>query len=260
MKNKIILPLIAAAVALSSCQKVIEIDLNSSDPKIVIEGNISDQPGPHTVTITRSVNFSQTNSFPAVSGATVVLSDNLGNSETLTETSPGVYQSSVLQGVPGRTYFLNVTAEGKTYSAESTMPQLITLDSLVVESASGFGGGTVYIIPQWQDPGGQGNYYRCIEYVNNERIAGSFLFDDAFADGLVNGQPLLDFVTVLESGDTVDVDMQCIDKATYLYFYSMLQTTNGQTAAPANPVTNLSNGALGYFSAHAMTRKRVVIP
>jgi hypothetical protein len=27
---------------------------------------------------------------------------------------------------------------------------------------------------------------------------------------------------------------------------------NFQTATPANPITNLSNGALGYFSAHTV--------
>lgn len=260
MKKYIFFSAIASALIFSSCQKVIDIDLNSKDPQIVIEANLSDQPGPYTVLITQSVNFSDDNSFPGVSGAAVVISDNLGNTENLAEISPGVYQTSTTQGVAGRTYYLSVTANGKTYTAESTMPSLITLDSLVVESGSSFGGTAYYIIPQWQDPLGTGNYYRCIEYVNHVRVAGSFLYDDAFSDGLVNGQPLLDFTTELEPGDTVDVDFQCIDKATYLYFYSMSQTANNQTAAPANPVSNLSNGALGYFSAHTVRRKTAVIP
>lgn len=260
MKKYILFSAIASIVLLASCQKVIEIDLNSKDPQIVIEGNLSDQAGPYTVTVTQSVNFSDDNTFPAVSGAVVVIADNLGNSENLTETSPGVYQTSTLQGVAGRTYTLTVTANGKTYTAASTIPSLVTLDSLIVESGSSFGGAAYYIIPQWQDPLGTGNYYRCIEYVNHERVAGSFLFDDAFSDGLINGQPLLDFVTELNPGDTVDVDFQCIDKATYMYFFSMSQTANNQTAAPANPVTNISNGALGYFNAHTLMRRTVVIP
>ena len=254
---KKVISILALATVFSSCQEVIEIELNSKDAAIVIEGNITDQAGPYTVLISKSVNFSDPNVFPGVSGAFVVISDNAGNADTLVETSAGVYAASTIPGVPGRTYTIRVVAEGKTYTAQSTMPNAITLDSLVVEESGGFGG--AYIIPQWQDPVGIGNRYRCIEYVNNERV-GAFLYDDAFSDGLVNGQPLLNFETELETGDTVRVEFQCIDAANYLYFYSMDQTANNQTAAPANPESNFDNGALGYFNAHTVSIRSVIIP
>lgn len=250
---------IIALFAFASCQEVIEIELKDSEPMIVIEANITDQSGPYTVTITKSVSFSSENNFPAVSGATVLIEDDAGNSESLTETTPGVYVTAAFQGVPGRSYTLTVVAEGKTYTAKSDMPQAITLDSLQVVEGSGFGADTLYyIIPQWQDPQGTGNYYRCIEYQNGERV-GAFLYDDAFSDGLVNGQPLLNFETEFAAGDTVTVDFQCIDRATFLYFYSMEQTANNQTAAPANPVSNWNNGALGYFSAHTLRTRFTVL-
>ena len=78
-----ILSALLPLMAVQSCQKVIDIDLNSAAPQIVIEGSISDQPGPYTVKITKTVNFSETNIFPAVSGAAVTVSDDAGNSETL---------------------------------------------------------------------------------------------------------------------------------------------------------------------------------
>jgi hypothetical protein len=34
---------------------------------------------------------------------------------------------------------------------------------------------------------------------------------------------------------------------------------NFQTASPANPVSNFDNGALGYFSAHTVSRVKLVI-
>lgn len=254
---KKIFSLFAIAAVFASCQEVIDIELNSRDAAIVIEANITDQAGPYTVLISKSVNFSDPNVFPGVSGAFVVISDDAGNIDTLVETAGGVYIASNIQGVSGRTYTLRVVAEGKTYTAHSTMQPAITLDSLVVETNGGFGG--PYIIPQWQDPAGQGNRYRCIEYVNSERV-GAFLYDDAFSDGLVNGRPLLNFTTELETGDTVLVELHCIDAANYLYFFSMEQTANNNTAAPANPESNFDNGALGYFNAHTVSVKTVVIP
>lgn len=253
------IPLFVFAVAFSvSCQQVIDIELNDQDAALVIEANISDQPGPYMVTLSESVNFSDPNVFPGISGAFVTIADDAGNMDTLIESSAGIYFTNSFQGVAGRTYTVRVVADGKTYTANSYMPLPVTLDSLVVESSGGFGGSQFYIIPEWQDPLGTGNRYRCIEYVNGERV-GAFLYDDAFSDGLVNGQPLLNFETELNSGDTVRVEMQCIDPDVYLYFYSMEQTANNATAAPANPESNFDNDALGYFNAHSVSVKTVVI-
>lgn len=259
MKKIIAISILSAALFGTSCQQVIDIELNDKDAAIVIEATITDQPGPYTVLLTKTVNFSDPNTFPGVSGAFVMIYDNAGNSDTLTETSAGVYVTSSILGVAGRTYTIVVTSEAKTYTAQSTMPQVVTLDSLVLVESGGFGGSPYYIIPQWQDPLGTGNYYRNIEFVNNERV-GAFLYDDAFADGLVNGQPLLNFETELAPGDTIRVEFACIDAATYLYYYSMEQTANNNTAAPANPESNFDNDALGYFSAQTFSVKTVVIP
>jgi hypothetical protein len=66
-----------------SCEEVINVDLNSADPKIVIEGTITDQPGPYTVSITKTTDYYNPSSYPAVSGAQVRLVDDLGFSEQL---------------------------------------------------------------------------------------------------------------------------------------------------------------------------------
>lgn len=250
----------SALLLLSACTKVIDVDLNSQDPMIVIEANISDQPGPYTVSITQTVNFSETNSFPTVSGAVVIISDDAGNTETLVETSAGIYQTTTTQGVPGRTYYLNVTANGKTYTAQSKMPALVTLDTLLLEQSLLFGSESYLVIPLYQDPPGKGNTYRCLETINNERVDESFLFNDDFSDGLINGQPILNFTDSVGTGDTIAIELQCIDKPVYLYFFSLQQTTSGQTGAPANPVSNISNDALGYFNAHTSRTRFVVIP
>src|ERR1700741_647325 len=104
---------ILTMVLMYSCTKVIQVNLNDAAPQTVIEGNITDSAGPYTVQITRTVNFSDANVFPAVSGALVSITDtNTSVVDTLTETSPGIYTTHVLQGVPGHTYDLYVAAAG----------------------------------------------------------------------------------------------------------------------------------------------------
>src|SRR5436305_10635659 len=51
---------------LFSCTKVIQVDLNSANTNIVIEGIVSDAAGPYQVKLTQTVNFSDPNSFPPV--------------------------------------------------------------------------------------------------------------------------------------------------------------------------------------------------
>src|SRR6187551_2496352 len=103
--NKYIITILAT-VMIASCEKEISIDLNSSSPQIVIEGNISDEPGPYTVKISKTVNFSEANVFPPVTGALVVISDNTGVIDTLTETLPGSYLTNTITGTQGNTYTL----------------------------------------------------------------------------------------------------------------------------------------------------------
>lgn len=257
---------LAIGAAFSSCQKVIDIDLNSQEPKIVIEGAVTDDTlNAQTITITKSVNFSQDNKFPDVSGASVMVADNMGNSYTFTEVRPGLYQNSLLHGVPGRTYTMTVVAEGKTFTATSTMPAKVLLDSLVL-SATAFGppgAQKKYVTPAYRDPVGRGNKYK-FRFIDNGRQAKDlFIFDDDLIDGVVNTRPLFanDDEIKMAVNDTVTITMMCIDVPVFNYFFSLDQSSGGPSASasPANPVTNIKGATLGYFSAQTTETKKIIV-
>ena len=121
-------------LVLTSCRKEITLDLENESNKVVIEAIVSEGPGPHTVRLTRSMGFDASNNFPAISNALVTLSDDLGNSEQLTETGPGTYTTATLVGGQERTYQLNVQVDGTTHTAECRMPVAVTIDTLMVDS------------------------------------------------------------------------------------------------------------------------------
>jgi hypothetical protein len=243
-----------------ACQKVIDVDLNSASPQIVIEGNISDSPGPYSVTLSKTVNFDQSNTFLPVTGANVVISDTVGNSELLTETSPGTYRTSVIQGTPGRTYTLYVTAEGKEYVATSTMPAPVNIDSLALANIlNGTHWEWVFKV-RFKDPAGVKNYYRFVEMRNGIISQRFFLYDDRIQDGESITYSLAP--DTLYDRNVVVIFLQCVDKGVYDYFRTASQISNGrgsQSASPANPLSNFNNGALGYFSAYAVRSKCMVI-
>ncbi|STC94109.1 DUF4249 domain-containing protein [Chryseobacterium carnipullorum] len=60
-----------------------------------------------------------------MTGAQVVLSDNTGQTETLQYVGDGKYKTTNFTGVTGRTYTLKIQAEGKQYTAQSSMPEVV---------------------------------------------------------------------------------------------------------------------------------------
>src|SRR6478752_4359801 len=107
MRLKLIYGTVIAAVV--SCTKVISVDLNAASPKIVIEGNIYNIPGPYRIELSKTVAFSDANVFPPVRGAIVTIVDQTTNlTDLLSETSAGVYTTHTIQGIPGHTYLMTV--------------------------------------------------------------------------------------------------------------------------------------------------------
>ncbi|HAS42590.1 MAG TPA: hypothetical protein DCS93_19070 [Microscillaceae bacterium] len=138
---------------LSSCQEIgDDITIENPHSTIVIDALITDNPGPYFVQVSKTsdqittgwvfgdgTTVLDTNYIP-VTNATVILSDDKGNSEVLvpynalypnrdsqgrrlTFAAYGFYQTSgALQGTSGTTYTLTIQSEGKTYQASATLP------------------------------------------------------------------------------------------------------------------------------------------
>jgi hypothetical protein len=248
---------------LSSCEKVIELQLDTSASQIVIQGNVYDQHGPYTVIISKSINFDEEsiNGYPAVTNATVIICDNIGNTDTLTGSSSGIYVTSTLQGVPGRTYTLTVQIEGQTYTASSTMPNAVEIDSVYFKKS--LFGNEKQITLDFTDPTNTKNYYRLIEFVNNTPLEGFNVTDDKLYEGKIVSYTFMsmgnDSNKRIVAGDRISIWLETIDKGAYEYFRTASRD-GGQSASPANPTSNINNGALGYFNAYAVRTVSIIVP
>lgn len=260
MKGKIKYLIITGFAALFACKKVITLDLSTAPTTIAIEGNITNDPGPYSVTISKTVGFYQNNTFPTVSGAVVKITDSTdGVTDSLIETESGVYVSSKIIGEIGHTYLLSIVAEGKEYKSSSTMPKQINLDSITFLTTSGFGKDVTNAVVNFQDPAGESNYYNFVEYFRNSPPKQIHVFNDRLSDGRYITRQIFNDSTVNHL-DTVFIEMQCIDKKVFSYLQELSgqDATNGQPTSPADPVSNISGGALGYFSAHTSQRKQAI--
>ena len=262
LKSRPILIIMLITSGLLSCQKAINLKLNNAAPQLVIEGNLTDQFGEQFVTITQSVPFTHTNTFPPVSGAIVTLSDSLGIKLTLTETAPGVYSIYPLGGLHGHTYTLTVQTGGKIYTASSTMPYAVNLDSLTTKSNIFGSKDQRTVTVNYQDPASIANQYLFVLYINSQQAGTIFTNDDSFTNGRYVKYDLLQNGIDILPGDTATVEMECIDKNIYKYWFSLSQQQGngpGGGTAPSNPPSNFNNNALGYFSAHTVSTKAIIV-
>jgi len=255
------------ALLMSACTKVIDIDLNSAAPQIVIEAALQAGTNDFRVHITKTGNYFDTGAPETVNNATVLLKRGTENAIDLSNAGNGDYLLSNYSATENETYSLSVIIDGKTYEASSFLPPVVALDSLSIDLVQGPSFGTAeadsfLVLCHFQDPLSQTNFYRIKSVVNDvPRTNGETLL--VIEDRLTNGNyieiPI--FTDSYELNDNVEVELVSMDAAMYDYFNSLtlLVGGNGGTAAPANPNTNWSGGALGSFGAFSSAKRTILV-
>lgn len=266
--KRYIYPLLLACVSawiFSSCQDVIDVNLNSVEPQLVIEGSV--RMGNYAeVLITKTKDFDASNVYDPVTDARVVVSDSSGNSETLQADASGRFVASTIIGEERKTYYLSVMYNEKEYTSVTYMPPRVEIDSITIWKMA------LRDIPDpmvhFVDPvGAENQYYRYVLSINGEIPSSMYqlenrLISTEFVDGSIIRQVI--FIEYenngisddpIRQGDVVGVEMQCIDKGVYTFF----ETLDNVRYSSANPTSNIKGGALGYFGAYSFTYKDIVM-
>lgn len=257
---------LAAVALLNSCTKVIDINLNEADPKIVIEAELISGTHDFTVKITKTTDFFNPGQPVTVADATVFLKKGTDSPLSLTSEGNGIYSLSNFTATENTSYFLSVTVEGKTYEATDFLPKNVPLDSLSVtvpenNPFNSSGADSFQIIVNYQDPAADLNFYRIKSTVNGiPRSEGAKLLviEDRYSVGAYFKLPI--FTDSFEQNDSVDVELVSISHAMFDYFNTLALLVDGSgSPAPTNPSSNWSGGALGYFGAFSVSKQTIFV-
>ncbi len=287
------LSLFAVAVFLTSCEDAIDIETETGPTQLVVDGWITNKPGPQTVKLTLSAAYFDNSRAKPALGAEVMITDEQGAIYKFTdEKGKGVYRwtpksDTLALGRVGGKYALQIKYGGEEYTATNEIKRVPKIDSLVYEEESfpinpPEGPKDGYLAQFYaRDFVGLGDTY-WIKPLKSGKLYGtdpndiSLAFDASFSpgspsDGLVFIQPLRQSINVnklFSAGDTVGVELHSISIESYYFLFQVRQeTTNGGIFAvpPANIPTNISNKntngkkALGFFGASAVSRAETVI-
>jgi hypothetical protein len=261
MKNIIFYITVIISFSLFSCEDVVDIDLETAPPKLVIDAAIKWEKGTPgneqkiKLTTTTAYNSSV---IPAVSGATVYITNSTNTVFNFIETpNTGEYICTDFVPVINEIYKLTVISKGQTYTASEKLYATPEIDRIEQKIFSGFDGDQIQVKFFYPDNGTEDNFY-LIGFKNNTIPFPEF---GTASDEFFQGNEMFGFYTDedLVAGNVLDLGVQGISERYYNYMNKLLNIagTNGGnpfTAPPATLKGNIKNQAnhadypLGYFS------------
>jgi len=263
MRKKEFLYVFVVLLLTVSCRKVIDLEVNETEPKMVIEANYDAVKEEVLVKISKSINVFAAENYPAITGAEVQIIDENNVATSLVDQGDGTYLVENYTPIYNSSYKMVIEADGTTYKASDSLPSIVSLDSIEPEFQEEnlfIDSGYVLFI-NLTDPLGP-NYYRVIRNENGEYAdeAGDlFLFDDGLTEGNAQRVPL--FANLYQPGDSISIELISYSEHSFKYYQLLSDIANGsaQSAAPANPTYSWTNKALGHFATYGYDTKYIVI-
>ncbi len=262
-----------ALFLLPGCRELVELDLPEHPPQLVVEAELTNTSGPHTVRLSLTQDYFSEEELPPVRDAEVSISDNEGNVYNLYQAEPGLYVVQELKGKTGLTYTLRIDWNNNVYESSGMLLEEAVIDSLnysYFERNPVFEEG-YYLFFFGTFPPGRDNYFRIKVYKNDS------LYNNR-SDILVQSDELLPNQDRVESlrlsypfkaNDTVRLEMYTLNQDMYQYyleFITLLYNDGGLfSPPPQNPnsnirnITNPDNPPLGYFQVASYTWDVIVI-
>lgn len=126
-----------AAILFGGCTEQINFDIERRSGFLVVDGSIHDGPGPYTLKLSRTTG--QGSPTTPVSGASIAIYDEQGNSEFYFEAQGGTYilPGNEVQGSRGGSYYIEIDDGNGIYRSElGTIPGQTASDSAYYEIAT----------------------------------------------------------------------------------------------------------------------------
>lgn len=280
MKN--ILFIFLASFGFCACEKIVDIEIPSEAPRLVIESQIYNIKDLWKVKLSSSQPYFNQDSAIDISTAIVYIYELGGDTVYLHYSDTGMYVSSDShQCIVGQYYQLNVLYKGETYSAIEELQNANPIDTLMFfflpPNDRSFPTGN-YVFIQGQPDTTRKNFYVFKTY-KNDTLNSTTLDDDAFGSvTLLNSNFNVDDILGeiandkqprpiefgVKNGDVIVVDQFAVSEQYYNFLGDLIAQRNRSGTPfdppPANPNNNLNRGAMGYFSvAHKETARFTVV-
>lgn len=245
-------------MAFVSCEDVIDIDLPTSSPRLVIDASIAwvkGSPGNNQfIKLTTTAPYFK-EGVPPANNAQVSITDQHNNVfDFIEDNQTGIYYNNNFIAEINGVYNLTIIYQNETYTATETLLPVAEIEFVEQNLNGGFTSESTEIKAYFTDPINEENYY-FFEFIPNIPVSAKL---DVLKDEFVNGNQIFGFYLEkdLKPGHEVFIRSSGISKQFYEFMFILLQQTSGGGPFETQPVTvrgncinttNPDNYALGYF-------------
>lgn len=243
-------------VIFTSCEEVVNVNLEESEPRLVIEASIiwfkgtggSDQ----VIRVSTTSPFYQEN-INAVENAEVKVTSQEGAEYRFVHDENGLYKNGNFEPQLNMEYSLEVMYKEEIYTASEIFIPVTTIDYVEQDEAGGFSGEDLEIKAYYTDPADEENYYLFKFY--DEKVSLEF-----YEDEFTNGNQIFGYFSTenIESGDLIRIEMEGISKSYYEFLFLLRSQIGTNEGGPFETMpatvrgniinnTNPENYAFGYF-------------
>ncbi len=268
MKTYFKLTLLFFIVAFTSCEDVIDVDVQTAPTRLVIEASLDWEKGTignnQTITLSKSAPYFDTTTITGVTNASVKVTNDNDNTEFIfAHQGNGVYTTTNFVPVINDSYTLEVVYDGETYMASETLNAVTDITDLTQSVEDGFDDEELEVNVIFTDPEDEENYY----LLKFEKEGDLFPALESGDDEFVNGNEITwwfekeededtDKIEAFRPGDTVDISFFGISEAYSNYIGILIEQLEPDGPFGTTPVplkgncvntTSPDNYAFGYF-------------
>jgi len=257
MKKYII---IAMGLFLISCEKVIDVELDTVEPRLVVDASIdwirNTSGNRQKIKLSTTTGYYNSD-FPGVSGASIVITNSANTDFNFVENpGTGEYICNNFQPALGENYTLTISLNGETYKATETLTGAPEIEDHIAQNNNGgMSGDEIEITYYYQDNINEKNYYVFSNKSPHIAFPQYKVQDDENNNGGLN--PIYYSDKDLAAGDVINIKLIAVSKRYYDYFRKILNasgnddnpfgTTPTAVRGNINNQTNSANFPYGYF-------------
>lgn len=264
---------------LTSCEDIIDLELEQNEPQLVVDAWLDDQPGPQVIKLRRTIGYLDNSFTPEVTGATITVADVNVIDSTINQIyvfedddndgnyvwTPSTPDERLVQ--EGKDYGLLIDLDGDQYISLSKANRSIPIDSIGYEFREDEVGQPDGIYAQIfaKDAVGEGDVYWIKTFKNgsflNKAQEMNLAYDGAFgpgsnSDGILFIPPIRfginrvpdsgdgaidDFdIPPYAVGDSIRVEIHSLTQEAFWHlFQAREQMTQGDNGLFATPINNV---------------------
>jgi hypothetical protein len=221
-------------VGFSSCTDVIEVEVPTAPPRLVIEASIDWQKGTsgnfQRIRLSSSTPFFENLQDSPVTGALVKITNDMDGTEFVFQVQDnGSYFTTSFVPVIGQSYTLQVEHEGETYIAKETMTPVVEIDSVFQSTDNGFDQNALEVNVLFTDPANIPNFYLAKFLRQGDLLPTLFDIKDEFTDG---NQIKIIYERIenedtgekeFEPGDVIEIDLNGISSQYYDFMRILIE-------------------------------------